>query len=232
MSTGGRHGFETAVRVDGEATLSKRGGRTPGHAGREHPDPRLPVPGLRLAPRDQSSAERAYVSADVLGRRRVARTINQRRLRVLARAEADEAHGEHPRPRTRGECLDAPRPCPYVGCRHHLALDVTPSGSISEPYPGRELEALADTCSLDVADRGEHTLDEIGRILGVSRERVRQIESTAARRTRNTVPETLHRTVLEALESEPVHHGAPAGRPDPVSDWPRLTGGYSKPRGR
>lgn len=29
-----------------------------------------------------------------------------------------------PRPRTRGDCLTMPRPCPWVGCRHHLLLDV------------------------------------------------------------------------------------------------------------
>lgn len=29
-----------------------------------------------------------------------------------------------PRPRTRGECLEEARPCPWVGCRHHLLLEV------------------------------------------------------------------------------------------------------------
>lgn len=24
-------------------------------------------------------------------------------------------------PKTRGDCLSMPRPCPYIGCRHHLA---------------------------------------------------------------------------------------------------------------
>jgi hypothetical protein len=29
-----------------------------------------------------------------------------------------------PRPRTRADCLDEARPCPWVGCRHHLAFDL------------------------------------------------------------------------------------------------------------
>lgn len=28
-----------------------------------------------------------------------------------------------PRPRTRGDCLEEARPCPWVGCRHHLLLE-------------------------------------------------------------------------------------------------------------
>ena len=39
------------------------------------------------------------------------------------------------------------------------------------------LERLEETCSLDVADRGEHTLDEIGQVMRVSKERVRTIEA-------------------------------------------------------
>lgn len=32
-----------------------------------------------------------------------------------------------PRPRTRAECLQEARPCPWVGCRHHLLLEVATS---------------------------------------------------------------------------------------------------------
>lgn len=27
------------------------------------------------------------------------------------------------RPQTRGDCVDGPRPCPWVGCRHHTYID-------------------------------------------------------------------------------------------------------------
>lgn len=78
------------------------------------------------------------------------------------------------RPKTRGDCKDGPRPCPYLSCRFHLLLEVTPSGSIALPLV--DLDDVADTCALDVADRGGMTLEAVGSLLGVTRERVRQIE--------------------------------------------------------
>jgi len=73
------------------------------------------------------------------------------------------------------------RPCPWVGCRHHLAIDVglTSPGSIRVAWPNRELGDWAETCSLDVADRGPHTLAVVARIWGITRERVRQLEVRA-----------------------------------------------------
>jgi hypothetical protein len=39
--------------------------------------------------------------------------------------------------------------------------------------------AFGETCSLDVADRGAHKLEEIGEVMSMVRERVRQIERGA-----------------------------------------------------
>lgn len=36
-----------------------------------------------------------------------------------------------PRPTTRGECLQEARPCPWVGCKHHLALEEAEESSRS-----------------------------------------------------------------------------------------------------
>lgn len=43
-------------------------------------------------------------------------------------------------------------------------------------FPEVALENLPETCSLDVADRGEQTLDSVGRFVNLTRERIRQIE--------------------------------------------------------
>ena len=69
------------------------------------------------------------------------------------------------------------RPCPYVSCKHHLYLDVNPeTGSIKLNFPDLEVWEMAETCSLDVADRGGITLEEVGEILNLTRERIRQVE--------------------------------------------------------
>jgi len=41
------------------------------------------------------------------------------------------------------------------------------------------LDRMGETCSLDVANRGEHTLEQVGEILRFSRQRGEQIEKTA-----------------------------------------------------
>lgn len=88
------------------------------------------------------------------------------------------------RPQTRADCLaggeNAERPCPFVGCRHHLGLHLTIRGLVRPVRPevlAGELGGLAETCSLDVAEAGTHSLEECGQLLGCTRERVRQISN-------------------------------------------------------
>lgn len=81
------------------------------------------------------------------------------------------------RPKTRGECREELRPCPYVSCKFHLYLDVNPeTGSIKINFPDLEPWELTTTCSLDVADQGGLTLDDVGKIMNLTRERIRQVE--------------------------------------------------------
>ena len=84
---------------------------------------------------------------------------------------------EDARPRVRADCVDAPRPCPFVSCQHHLYLDVSArTGAIKLNFPDLEVWNMTETCALDVADRGGTTLEEVGAIMNLTRERIRQVE--------------------------------------------------------
>ena len=81
------------------------------------------------------------------------------------------------RPKSRGECANVARPCPYVSCKYHLYIDVNPNtGSIKVNFPEREVWELKQSCALDVAQQGGITLEEVGEILNLTRERIRQVE--------------------------------------------------------
>jgi Sigma-70, region 4 len=82
-----------------------------------------------------------------------------------------------PRPTSRAECREELRPCPWVACKHHLYLDINPeTGSIKINFPDLEPWELKNTCALDVAERGGITLEEVGEIMNLTRERIRQVE--------------------------------------------------------
>jgi hypothetical protein len=81
------------------------------------------------------------------------------------------------KPATRAECANGERPCPFVSCKHHLYLDVSArTGAIKLNFPDLEVWEMAETCALDVADRGGTTLEEVGAIMNLTRERIRQVE--------------------------------------------------------
>lgn len=86
-----------------------------------------------------------------------------------------------PRPQTRGDCLSGGanecRPCGFVACKHHLYLDINPeTGSITLNFPDVEPEDLVESCALDIAERGGITLEDVGNLTNLTRERVRQVE--------------------------------------------------------
>lgn len=82
-------------------------------------------------------------------------------------------------PVTRGDCAGGPRPCPMVSCRHNLYLDVSPSGNVRLNFPDIPPEKMLISCSLDLADEGPLTLDELAQVLNLTRERVRQVQDPA-----------------------------------------------------
>jgi hypothetical protein len=141
----------------------------------------------------------ADVDGDVDGdgaseKRRRARTLSRKQMarehrKMRARGEVVEVV-EYWRPRSRSECLEMDRPCLFVSCRFHLFLDVNPeTGSLKENFPGKEPWELEETCALDVADRGGITLEEVGSIMNLTRERIRQVEVRGLEKLKD-VPES------------------------------------------
>lgn len=110
------------------------------------------------------------------------RTISIRRIhkRALARRRLLYPDDPHWRPKTRGDCGGIERPCPFVTCRYHLYVDVHPvRGSIKFNFPELEVWEMTETCALDVAERGNSSLEEVGSIMNLTRERVRQVQTRA-----------------------------------------------------
>jgi len=114
------------------------------------------------------------------GRGPKGKTVRPKKLTPEEREEL-EAFGDFERPSNRRECPDS-RPCPFVGCRYHLYMDVNEStGTIKMNYPHLEWDEIPASCCLDIADLGEHTLEEVGDFMNLTRERIRQIQRAAAR---------------------------------------------------
>ena len=102
------------------------------------------------------------------------------------------------RPRKRSECMQKERPCMFVSCKHHLYLDVNQeTGSIKLNFPDREVWELQETCALDVAARGGLTLEEVGEILNLTRERIRQVEATGLKKLMETTGENDLKSLLD-----------------------------------
>lgn len=123
---------------------------------------------------------------------RRSKTLATRRLTKEEVREAEETRSAyaHLRPDNRDNCKDGDRPCPFVSCKFHLYLDVHPeTGSIKINFPDLEVWELKETCALDVADKGGTTLEEVGEILNLTRERIRQVEVLGLEKLRSVYGE-------------------------------------------
>lgn len=129
-----------------------------------------------------------------MSRKEMARDLRRRRLTgQIDPEEAELIHAvDTQRPKTRADCVNGPRPCLFVSCKHNLYLDVNPeTGSIKLNFPDKEIWELEHTCALDVAEKGGITLEEVGAIMNLTRERIRQVETRGLMKLR------------EATEAEP-----------------------------
>ncbi len=131
------------------------------------PESALPVPPERRRSKTMSRKEMARE----LRRRRLSGEVDPEEQELLRSVEEN-------RPRTRADCINGPRPCLFVSCKHNLYLDVNPeTGSIKLNFPDKEIWELEHTCALDVAEKGGITLEEVGEIMNLTRERIRQVET-------------------------------------------------------
>lgn len=193
-----------------------------------------PSPGASL---DLQVEGAALLPAEALVRKtktRRAQTISERRITkrelradaLLYEPELEELDAI--RPRVRADCEDGERPCPFVGCKHHLYLDVNvDSGSITFNYPSRDPDEIPETCSLDVADRGGVTLADVGETMQLSRERIRQLEEKMFSKLKRKHPELAEIIAQGGFEHGGEHvadyygegeGGASFGEPDPNPD--------------
>jgi hypothetical protein len=111
-----------------------------------------------------------------------ARTISVKRMtkRELEIGRMLYPETDYNKPRNRADCAEGVRPCPFVSCKHHLFLDVSArTGAIKLNFPDLEVWDMNETCALDVADRGGTTLEDVGAIMNLTRERIRQVEVKA-----------------------------------------------------
>jgi hypothetical protein len=147
-------------------------------------EPSLAVDGaLALQPEIEADQEKTVTREQRRSRRKRdvrARTISVKRM---TKRELELGRLLYPdvedvvKPKTRAECLEGDRPCPFVSCKHHLYLDVSArTGAIKLNFPDLEVWEMTETCALDVADRGGTTLEEVGAIMNLTRERIRQVE--------------------------------------------------------
>lgn len=65
------------------------------------------------------------------------------------------------------------RPCLFERCRYHL-------------------KSPTHSCTLDAADEGGMTLEDVGNILGLTRERIRQIEVLALRKLNKRIDRRIY----------------------------------------
>ncbi len=155
---------------------------------------------------DEVESDEARVSE--ANQRRRSKTIARKQMlrerrRMLAEGTLPEIV-DYERPINRSECRQAKRPCLYISCRYHLYLDVNPmTGSIKINFPDKEVWQLEETCALDVAERGGVTLEEVGEIMNLTRERIRQVEVAGLEKLRSGHEDL--ETFIDGREL-PLHH--------------------------
>jgi hypothetical protein len=144
-------------------------------------EPSLPIEGATALRADEvgitREQRRSRRKRDVRARTISVKRMTKRELEIGRLLYPENGYWK---PRTRAECADGPRPCPFVSCKHHLFVDVSAkTGAIKLNFPDLDVWEMNESCALDVADRGGTTLEDVGAIMNLTRERIRQVEVKA-----------------------------------------------------
>lgn len=91
------------------------------------------------------------------------------------------------RPRTRAECADQPRPCPWVSCEHHLYGSIDKRGHYVIAQPWLEPHELEHSCAIDVAENEEINQEEAALICGMHRSDLARLEARVARKLKKVL---------------------------------------------
>ena len=141
-----------------------------------------------------------------------------RRINAAADVPDNAELADALRPKTRGDCLLGPRPCPWVACRHHMYLDVKSTGSVRINHAGLEVWDLLVSCSLDVADTGPQSCATVARALNVTRQRANQIEQKAIGQLRGQMTPDIRGQMTPDVRGQMTPHA-----------WGQLTWGQLTP---
>jgi hypothetical protein len=122
---------------------------------------------------------RCFMKKQRPGRTRTLQVDYLKKGLVIAGVDySDEVGVEVVHPKKKEMC-STERPCPYVSCRHHLGIEPVYVGCINLTFPDMQPWEIPETCSIDVAMQGDKTLEEVGQLINITRERVRQLETSA-----------------------------------------------------
>lgn len=103
-----------------------------------------------------------------------------RRLEVIGNKPTsdDMRELEEARPKTRGDCVDGIRPCPFISCKFNTYIaHITQRGEVKTPFAQDVTELTVSNCALDYSGA---TWEEIGEATGVDREAARVTADRAA----------------------------------------------------
>lgn len=121
-----------------------------------------------------------------------------RSMRCVKLTRREQAEGSRlqlyygQRPKTRGECANVVRPCPFVSCRQNLYLDVTKEGWLKPNFPHLQPWEMKVSCALDVAEKGGVELQELAPLLNLTQAGVAKIADGGVRKVAELVqPEEL-----------------------------------------